>query len=317
MLMRMCILGFLQMTFLRKKSLIRKRSVNTYKKSWKKKYIPVAVISLLILAAVLYGIRNGGEDGRGGNILVGASPDTSAFQMYYFDGETVVVRTLYDSGTEKEVIKKINGIPLQAAEEDALSQMEPPFYGFWISGQDGFDISVAASGGVWLKNDGAVYYGDTDLSVLWEQMEGKDEDIWNVLNFPNAGRLSAYHTIFLLKADEQTTESPECLTMTVEDIGTSEITVRIANNSGEEFSYGEYFSLQKQIDGQWYTIPVKADNVGFQDIAHILPDGESVSETYNLDIYGTLEPGTYRLVVETLSAEFLVGHGRMVGIEGE
>ncbi len=66
---------------------------------------------------------------------------------------------------------------------------------------------MAASGGVWLKNDGAVYYGDTDLSVLWEQMEGKDEDTWNVLNFPNAGCLSAYHTFFLLKADEQTAES--------------------------------------------------------------------------------------------------------------
>ncbi len=144
-------------------------------------------------------------------------------------------------------------------------------------------------------------------------MEGKDEDIRSVLNFPNAGRLSSYNTIFLLKADEQTAESPEGLTMTVEDIGTSEITVRIANNSGEEFSYGEYFSLQKQIDGQWYTIPVREDNVGFQDIAHIFPDGESTSETYNLDIYGTLEQGTYRLVVETLSAEFLVGHGRMAG----
>ena len=291
--------------------------VKTEKILWKKKYITVLILSLLILAAVLYGIRNGRRNDKGGNILAGASPDTSALQMYYFDGETVVVRTLYDSGTEKEVIKKINGIPLQAAEEDALSQMEPPFYGFWISGQDGFDISVAASGGVWLKNDGAVYYGDTDLSGLWEQMEGKDEDTWNALNFPNVGRLSAYHTIFLLKADEQTAEVPEGLTLTVEDIGTSEITVRITNNSGEEFSYGEYFSIQKQIDGQWYTVPVRADNVGFQDIAHILPNGESASETYNLNIYGTLEPGTYRLVVETLSAEFLVGHGRMAGIEGE
>lgn len=291
--------------------------MKTEKILWKKKYITVLILSLLILAAVLYGIRNGRRNDKGGNILAGASPDTSALQMYYFDGETVVVRTLYDSDTEKEVIKKINGIPLQAAEEDALSKMEPPFYGFWISGQDGFDISVAASGGVWLKNDGAVYYGDTDLSVLWEQMEGKDEDTWNVLSFPNAGRLSAYHTIFLLKADEQTAEVPEGLTLTVEDIGTSEITVRITNNSGEEFSYGEYFSIQKQIDGQWYTVPVRADNVGFQDIAHILPNGESASETYNLDIYGTLEPGTYRLVVETLSADFLVGHGRMAGIEGE
>ena len=289
--------------------------MKTEKILWKKKYITVLMLSLLILAAVLYGIRNDRRNDNGGNILAGASPDTSALQMYYFDGETVVVRTLYDSGTEKEVIKKINVIPLLAAEEDALSQMEPPFYGFWISGQDDFDISVAASGGVWLKNDGAVYYGDTDLSVLWEQMEGKDEDTWNVLNFPNAGRLSAYHTIFLLKADEQTAESPEGLTMPVEDIGTSGITVRIANNSGEEFSYGEYFSLQKQIDGQWYTIPVRADNVGFQDIAHILPDGESASETYNLDLYGTLEPGIYRLVVETLFAEFLVGHGRMAGFD--
>ena len=291
--------------------------VKTEKVLWRKKYITVLILSLLILAAVLYGIRNGRRNDKGGNILAGASLDTSAFQMYYFDGETVAVRTLYDSGAEKEVIKKINGIPLQAAEEDALSQMEPPFYGFWVSSQDGFDISVAASGGVWLKNNGAVYYGDTDLSVLWEQMEGKDEDTWNVLNFPNAGRLSAYHTIFLLKADEQTAEVPEGLTLTVEDIGTSGIMVRIANNSGEEFSYGEYFSLQKQIDGQWYTIPVREDNVGFQDIAHILPDGESVSETYPLDLYGTLEPGIYRLVVEMLSAEFLVGHGRMVGIEGE
>lgn len=104
---------------------------------------------------------------------------------------------------------------------------------------------------------------------------------------------------------------------TVEDIGTSEITILIANNSGEEFTYGEYFSLQKQIDGQWYTIPVKADNVGFQDIAHILPDGESTSETYNLDLYGTLEPGIYRLVVETLLAEFLVGNGRMTGFDDD
>ena len=283
----------------------------------KTKYIPVVffIILFLAVACVLFAVFLYKND-KGGNILVGASPDTSAFQLYYYDGETVMVRTLYDSSTEKEVIKRINDIPLQAAEEQALSQMETPFFGIWISSGEGYDISVTASGGVWLRNDGAVYYGDTDLSVLWEQMEGKDEDIWNVLNFPNAGRLSAYHTIFLLKADEQTAESPEGLTMTVEDIGTSEITVLIANNSGEEFTYGEYFSLQKQIDGQWYAMPVRAYNIGFQDIAHILPDGESASETYNLDIYGTLEPGIYRLVVETLLAEFLVGHGRMTGFDG-
>ena len=280
----------------------------------KTKYIPAMLFIILFLAAAgillavfLY------KNNKGGNILTGASPDTSAFQLYYYDGETVMVRTLYDSGTEKEVIRKINDIPLQAADEQALSRMEIPFFGIWISSREGDDISLTASGGVWLRNDGAVYYGDTDLSFLWREMEGSDEDTLNVLNFPNAGHLSVYHICFLLKADELLTEDTEGVSMTIEDIGTSEITVLITNNSGEEFTYGEYFSLQKQIDGQWYTIPVRADNVGFPDIAHILPDGESASETYNLDIYGTLEPGMYRIVVETLSAEFLVEHGRMEG----
>ena len=111
--------------------------MKTEKVLWRKKYITVLILSLLILAAVLYGIRNGRRNDKGGNILAGASPDTSAFQMYYFDGETVVVRTLYDSGTEKEVIKKINGIPLQAADEQALSRMEIPFFGIWISSREG------------------------------------------------------------------------------------------------------------------------------------------------------------------------------------
>ncbi|MFQ9701358.1 MAG: hypothetical protein ACLR0U_00720 [Enterocloster clostridioformis] len=49
---------------------------------------------------------------------------------------------------------------------------------------------MAASGGVWLKNDGTVYDGNTELSLLWEQMEGNDEDdTLNVLDFPNAGAL--------------------------------------------------------------------------------------------------------------------------------
>ena len=85
--------------------------VKTEKILWKKKYITVLMLSLLILAAVLYGIRNDRRNDNGGNILAGASPDTSALQMYYFDGETVVVRTLYDSGTEKEVIKKSMSFP--------------------------------------------------------------------------------------------------------------------------------------------------------------------------------------------------------------
>ena len=93
----------------------------------KTKYIPVVffIILFLAVAGVLFAVFLYKND-KGGNILVGASPDTSAFQLYYYDGETVMVRTLYDSSTEKEVIKRINDIPLQAAEEQALSRWRLP-----------------------------------------------------------------------------------------------------------------------------------------------------------------------------------------------
>lgn len=271
-------------------------------------FIILFVIAGILLGEVLHWIGNGG---KGGNILAGASPDTSAFQMYYFDGDMVTVRTLYDPGREKELIKKINAFSLESTDESALSGMEIPFYGIWISNEEGYDISVTSSKGVWFKNDGSVYYGDTDLSDLWEQLEGEDEDnTLTVLNFPNAGILSAYHQFFMLEAEEPDREAAEGLVMSGEDIQSDKITVSITNNSGEEFSYGKYFSLQKQIDGQWYTMPVQADNIGFEDIAYVLLDGETVSETYDLGIYGTLEPGVYRLLVENLSVEFHIGSGR-------
>ena len=140
----------------------------------KKVYLCYLLILLIImgilLIIVLYGKQNSSKDG---NILAGASPDTSAFQFYYFDGKAVTLRTLYDPAMEKELIKKINTLPMEIADKDAIAGMEVPFYGIRISDKEGYDITVALSKGVWLKNDGTIYYGDTDLSLLWEQMEGR------------------------------------------------------------------------------------------------------------------------------------------------
>ena len=79
----------------------------------RKKYILVCAaivfaIGVIFMAWLLYGKVAHGNGNQGGNILAGASPDTSALQMYYFDGETVSVRTFYDSDKEKKLIKRIN-----------------------------------------------------------------------------------------------------------------------------------------------------------------------------------------------------------------
>ena len=274
-----------------------------FQKIREKRYLFVLLMLLFMGAGVFIFIFQN----RGGNILTEASPDTSALQLYYFDGKKDIVRTLYNIDRKKDLIKKINDIPLEKTDESALTSMDIPFYGLWISNKDGYPISIAWSKGVWLKNNGAIYYGDRDFSSFWKQLEGeKEDDSLTVLNFPNAGRLSAYHLSFMLKVDEEVAENTDGLDILVKSVLPDEITISISNNSGEEFTYGEYYSIQKEIGGQWYALPIQEDNIGFHDIAHILPAGESAIETYDLTIFGTLESGNYKLVIETESVEFSI-----------
>lgn len=278
----------------------------------RKKYILVCAaivfaIGVIFMAWLLYGKVAHGNDNQGGNILAGASPDTSALQMYYFDGETVSVRTFYDSDKEKKLIKRINAFVLSETEQGVVADMKPPFYGIWIGGEDGWGISVAWSEGIWIKDDGTTFYGNADFPVWWEEMAGEDEDdTLSVLSFPNAGILSAYHQCFMVEEDGLA-KGADSVEMSIEEIpADGKVKVQITNNSEEEFTYGEYYSLQKRIDGHWYTMPIQAQNVGFHDIARILSAGESAEETYDISIFGALEPGEYRLVVEEISAEFAV-----------
>ncbi|CUO05297.1 NUDIX domain-containing protein [Hungatella hathewayi] len=103
----------------------------------KKVYLCYLLILLIImgilLIIVLYGKQNSSKDG---NILAGASPDTSAFQFYYFDGKAVTLRTLYDPAMEKELIKKINALPMEIADKDAISTPLGVYRGAVLSGED-------------------------------------------------------------------------------------------------------------------------------------------------------------------------------------
>ena len=53
-------------------------------------------------------------------LLENASPDTSALTLFYYDGETVTQRILFDSEKEKEILQKINELPYEAADISQL-----------------------------------------------------------------------------------------------------------------------------------------------------------------------------------------------------
>lgn len=241
-----------------------------------------------------------------GNLLSAASPETSALMVFYYDGEQTTVRTLYDDQQEQAILDELNALPAVEGETDALSQWSLPCYGLWICNKDGHDMNVAWSDGLWLSQDGTVWQVDADFAGIWQRLEGEDEENGlSVLYFPNAGLLADYDARFLALVGEDSGISalPLEMYMTVLDVSDGVATVLIDNQSGYEMDYSEYYSLQMERDGQWYILPPK-ENMAFNDIAHILPDLESVTVTCDLSPYGALQAGHYRLEKDGMYAEF-------------
>ncbi|MEG0748489.1 MAG: hypothetical protein RR408_00400 [Carnobacterium sp.] len=93
-------------------------------------------------------------------------------------------------------------------------------------------------------------------------------------------------------------------------VGTDQITVLLKNKSVEDYYYGKAFSLEKEVDDQWFVVPFEED-IAFIEIAILLGSGEETTESIDLSLFkGKLAAGKYRVLKEvageTLTAEFLI-----------
>lgn len=93
----------------------------------------------------------------------------------------------------------------------------------------------------------------------------------------------------------------------IEDsVSAKELTVIFTNSSNREAMYSEDFLLEKNIDGNWYIVPTKKIEFGFNDIAFELSPSTQEVLKINWDwLYGSLAKGEYR-IVKTL---WVVGAG--------
>lgn len=96
----------------------------------------------------------------------------------------------------------------------------------------------------------------------------------------------------------------------------NEITVNIQNENGIPFSFGEEFSIQKNIDGTWYVVPFKEGMDMFYLVGTRLKPKSSTTQTILLNrLENNLSPGEYRLVknFSDPSDYFLDGRDREFG----
>jgi len=106
-----------------------------------------AVLALLILAGCT------GEPVSNG-LMAGASPDTSALSLYFYDGEQGHRSYIFDADTTRKVLAELDSVKATQAVNWTLADVKPPLYGLWISKTDGWSLNVAWSNGYWVAQDG-------------------------------------------------------------------------------------------------------------------------------------------------------------------
>ena len=260
-------------------------------------------------------------------LLEKAAPQSSALEIYCFDGENSIRRIVFDEAWKDKVINAVNSLKLTTADDNALSGWTEPCYGISMGDKDGMEIWLTYSNGLWIQKGGALYRGELDMAAFFDEAASLDRTLdytsQSGISIPNAAILAKYSIKYCQKATGEKVTEKDGVSLRFVSLDGSKVIVEYVNNSDKEYLYGDYYYLQKSIDGEWYQIPVALSNYAFNDIAHILNPGGNAKFTCNLTMYGELEAGHYRIVKENLYAEFdidsdaagITEHGHRINYE--
>lgn len=245
------------------------------------------------------------------NTLVSnASPETSALALYVYDGKKVTRGFIYDTATKKTILNGISAVGAKKVEDWTPDKVTFPVYGLEISGKDGQEIQAVWSDGYWIAQDGSVYRFAYDFGALEQGYPWTDKDDWNTTSVLPCARYlcqegDKWNTKMLSPSAELS--APGNITAQLAGQTAESLTIKFTNHDSEEWWYGEYFMVQVLLDGIWYDVPTVPGAWAFNDIAMLLPAGETQEKTYQLMMYGNLPAGNYRLVIkERLAVPFEV-----------
>lgn len=88
-------------------------------------------------------------------------------------------------------------------------------------------------------------------------------------------------------------------------------TIIIKDENKNPYNYGSWYKLEKLDTGEWIKLDTIRDDYLFNDVAYLVDENKEIKFVMDWeDIYGKLQPGTYRLVKDVnnrhISVEFVV-----------
>ena len=99
------------------------------------------------------------------------------------------------------------------------------------------------------------------------------------------------------------------VSISIFDISLTGATIRIKDSNKNSYAYGEWYKIEKEVNGKWYDLKTIIDDYGFNEIAY-LPNKDNIVE-FVIDwewLYGELSYGSYRILKQVndkyISIEF-------------
>jgi len=101
----------------------------------------------------------------------------------------------------------------------------------------------------------------------------------------------------------------ENVSISISDISLTGSTITIKDTNKKPYVYGEWYKIEKQINGKWLEVKTIVDNYGFNEIAYIPDKNNEVKFVMDWKwLYGELPLGSYRIIKEVgkqyISIEF-------------
>jgi len=243
----------------------------------------------------------------GNEFFDAASPETSVLMFYVFDGGEGYRSWISDLETEKAILNELSRVDVRKVPWSPDKAKGKTIYGISIGTGDVLDVKGSWCDGYWIASDSYAYEFDYDFAKLEKNYEWENKQEFTGVEFmPNARwlteNMAEWNKTLMTKSDWHT--APENVSMELLSANRDGAEVKFINSGDEEWIYGEYYSLEVKLKGEWYVVPSMPENWAFNDIAYILNGGAETEKTYNFGMYGDLPAGEYRIVAEELTAKF-------------
>lgn len=101
----------------------------------------------------------------------------------------------------------------------------------------------------------------------------------------------------------------ENVSINIFNISLTGATVIIKDTNKNSYTYGQWYRIEKQVNGKWYEVKPIIENYGFNSIGYLPDKNNEVKFVIDWKwLYGELSPGSYRILKEVnnkyISIEF-------------